>query len=257
VYSGERDVAGYSAGRLVSGQAVFDLALERILRTRLEGSLYHYSEYVDTTRLSDPSYVQGVQSLLRSKYEGRQLDVIFVLGDVAVDFISKRRADFFPTVPIVFSTVDPVVTMPHPTAIVNPISQRKVLDTALRVQPDTRHVAIVAGTTAYDRYYASAAREAFKPDEGRLAFTYLIGLPMRELLSRVATLPEHSIILFMGVTEDGDGRLFLPQEMPDSISAAANAPTYGTASEWITGSSAALFTVPKCCRRTWQPWDCG
>jgi signal transduction histidine kinase len=227
VYSGERDVAGYSAGRLVSGAAVVDLALERILRTRLGGNLYHYSEYVDTTRLGDPAYVKDVQNLLRSKYEGRQLDVIFVFGDVAVDFISKHRADFFPAIPVVFSAVDPVVSMPNSTGIVNPISQRKVLDTALRVQPDTRHVAIVAGTTAYDRYYVSAAREEFKPYEGRLTFTYLTGLPMRELLSRVATLPAHSIILFMGVTEDGDGRLFLPQEMLDSISAAANAPTYG------------------------------
>ena len=50
---------------------------------------------------------------------------------------------------------------------------------------------------------------------------------MRELLSRVATLPAHSIILFMGLTEDGEGRLFLPQEMLDPISAAANAPTFG------------------------------
>ena len=50
---------------------------------------------------------------------------------------------------------------------------------------------------------------------------------MRELLSRVSTLPPHSIILFMGVTQDGEGRLFLPQEMLESVSTAANAPTYG------------------------------
>jgi hypothetical protein len=43
----------------------------------------------------------------------------------------------------------------------------------------------------------------------------------------VATLPAHSIILFMGITEDGEGRLFLPLEMLDSVSLAANAPTYG------------------------------
>ncbi len=227
VYSGERNVAGYSAGRLLSGPAVLDLALERILRTQLGGNLYHYSEYVDTTRLSDPSYERDVLSLFRSKYEGRRLDVIFVWGDVAANFISRHRASFFPEIPIVFNAADPVAAMPNSTGIVNPIRQKKVLDVALLVQPDTQHVAIVAGTTAYDQYYVSAAREEFKPYEGRLTFTYLTGLPIPELLSRVATLPPRSIIIFMGLTEDGEGRFFLPQEMLDSISAAANAPTYG------------------------------
>ena len=149
------------------------------------------------------------------------------MGDVAVDFVWKQRASFFPEIPIVFATADPVPVMPNSTGIMTPIRQRKVLETALRVQPDTRHVAIVAGSSAYDRYYVRSAREEFKPYEDRLTFTYLTGLPMRELLSRVATLPPQSIILFMGVTQDGEGRLFLPQEMLESVSTAANAPTYG------------------------------
>ena len=223
VYSGERNAAGYSAEKDVS----FAAALERILRTRLEGNLNFYPEHVDTTRLGDPIYEQSIRSLLRSKYEGRQLDLIFVFGDVAVDFISKHRADFFPAIPVVFNTADPVVAMPNSTGVETRISQRRVLETALRIQPDTRHVAVVAGTTAYDQYYVRSAREEFTPYEGRLTFTYLIGLPMRELLGRVATLPAHSIVFFMGVTEDREGRSFLPQEMLDPISAAANAPTFG------------------------------
>jgi hypothetical protein len=75
----------------------------------------------------------------------------------------------------VFSAVDPVVAMPNATGIVNPINQRKVLETALRLHPDTKHVAIVAGNSAYDQYYVKAAREQFTPHEGRLAFTYLTG----------------------------------------------------------------------------------
>ena len=227
VYSGERTVAGQSADRNLASAAVFDLILERALRQALQGNLYYYSEHVDTMLLDDASYVRDVHNLLRSKYRGRPLDLIFVRGDVAVDFVSKQRASFFPEIPVVFLTADPVPVMPNSTGIVTPIRQRTVLETALRVQPDTRHVAIVAGSSAYDQYYVRSAREEFKPYEDRLTFTYLTGLPMRELLSRVSTLPPHSIILFMGVTQDGEGRLFLPQEMLESVSTAANAPTYG------------------------------
>jgi signal transduction histidine kinase len=227
LYSGERTVAGRSAERMLANAAIVDLAVERALRQELDGYLYHYSEHIDTMRLDDADYVRDVQNLLRSKYRGQPLDLIFVRGDVAVDFVRAQRASFFPEIPIVFATADPVAVMPNSTGIVTPIRQRRVLETALRVQPDTRHVAIVAGSSAYDQYYVRSARAEFTPYEGRLTFTYLTGLPMGELLTRVSTLPPRSIILYMGVTQDGDGRLFLPQEMLESVTAAANAPTFG------------------------------
>ena len=227
LYSGERTVVGQSSERVLTNAAIVDLTVERVLRQELQGTLYHYSEFVDTLRLNDASYVRDAHNMLRSKYRGRPLDLIFVRGDVAADFVSKQRASFFPETPIVFATADPVPFVLNSTGITTPVRQKKVLDTALRVQPDTRHVTIVAGSSAYDQYYVRSAREEFKPYEDRLTFTYLTGLPMRELLSRVSTLPPHSIVLYMGVTQDGDGRLFLPQEMLQSVSTAANAPTYG------------------------------
>ena len=223
VYSGE---SGYSTGGTVSSMALVDVAIERMLTARLDDLLY-YSEHIDTTRLQDQAYVEDVGSLLRSKYADRKLDLILVLGDVAADFVAKQRAGLFPDVPVVSFSADPVAAIHNATGVVGPIKQRKVLDTALGLHPDTRHVAIVAGTTAYDQYYVNSARREFKPFEGRLAFTYLTDLPLRELLRRVASLPPQTIILFMGVTRDADGRLFLPQEVLKSITTAANAPTYG------------------------------
>ena len=102
-------------------------------------------------RLDDASYARDVHNLLRSKDPGTTTRSDLCKGDVAVDFVSKQRASFFPEIPIVFATADPVPVMPNSTGIVTPIRQRTVLETALRVQPDTRHVTIVAGSSAYDR----------------------------------------------------------------------------------------------------------
>ena len=49
---------------------------------------------------------------------------------------------------------------------------------------------------------------------------------MRDLLQRVTTLPPRSIVVFLTLTADGDGRLFLPHETLDALSAAANAPIF-------------------------------
>ena len=47
------------------------------------------------------------------------------------------------------------------------------LEIALRLQPDTRQVFVVGGTSEFDRHLQAAARREFRPFERRLSFTYL------------------------------------------------------------------------------------
>jgi len=56
---------------------------------------------------------------------------------------------------------------------------------------------------------------------------------MEELLHRVGKLPPHSVILFVLVTQDGDGRSFMPDDVIAKLSAAANAPVYIFADNWL------------------------
>ncbi len=185
VYSGERTVSGLSAVRNASGPSVIDVTLERIVRENLDGNLYHYSEFVDATRMADPAYADAVHDMIRSKYAGSRLDLIFVMGDVAYSFVSRYRATFFPETPIVFSTADPVRAVSNSTGILTPVNIKATLDVALSIDPRIAHVAVVAGASPYDRYYEATARDQFKPFESRVTFTYLTGLAMRDLLQRV------------------------------------------------------------------------
>jgi hypothetical protein len=58
-------------------------------------------------------------------------------------------------------------------------------------------------------------------------FIYLTGLPFNELLRRVAELPEGSLIYYLHLFEDGVGATFVPAEVVNALSVAANAPVYG------------------------------
>ena len=149
VYSGERTVSGLSAVRNASGVSVIDVTLERIVRENLDGNLYHYAEFVDATRMADPAYADALHAMLRSKYAGSRLDLIFVMGDVAYSFVSRYRASFFPETPIVFSTADPVRVMSNSTGILTPVNIKATLDMALSIDPGIAHVAVVAGASPY------------------------------------------------------------------------------------------------------------
>jgi len=175
------------------------------------GNTLYYSEHVDTTRLSDAEYVRDIRSLLRSKYAGAQARSDLRVRRRGGRFHLEGPRQLLPRDTGGLRYRDPVVAMPNSTGVVGRVSQARVLDTALRVRPDTTSVAIVAGTTAYDQYYVRSAPRAFTSYEGRLTFTYLTGLPVRELLSRVggpAAALDHSL---HGRDEDAEGRMFLPQ----------------------------------------------
>ena len=114
------------------------------------------------------------------------------------------------------------------TGLIARLTFRDTLESALSLQPGTTRVTVVSGgVSAFDRYYEAVARSQFKPLEGRIEFTYLKALPAPQLLQQVARLPEHSIVFFTGLSEDGDGQRFLLYEMLDRVSAASNVPTYG------------------------------
>src|SRR5208282_277153 len=75
--------------------------------------------------------------------------------------------------------------------------------------------------------WAAEARKAFHRLENQVELVYLVGLPMKDLLREVAHLPEGSIVYYLQVFEDGVGETFIPAEVVDTLSKAANAPVYG------------------------------
>src|SRR5678816_911559 len=101
------------------------------------------------------------------------------------------------------------------------------LEAALQLQPQTRRVVVVGGTTDIDRLWIRRAREAFSAYKGGLEFTYLTDLPVGQLLKEVAGLPDGTIILFFSLLRDGAGHDFIPREVLSRLSAAARVPIYG------------------------------
>ena len=70
------------------------------------------------------------------------------------------------------------------------------------------------------------ARAQFSRYEPRLDFTYLSGLSSEALEARLAALPEQSIVYYLIVYRDGEGKNFEPLAYLDRIAGVANAPTY-------------------------------
>jgi signal transduction histidine kinase len=218
------------------------IAVNRALRSTFasqwSGHIDIRNEYVNTARLDDDDFMQAQVSLLQRKYAGRRVDLVIAGLSAGLDFAVKFREELFPGVPIVFVAVDEREVKARrlpPDVIGVPIRMdlTRTCDLALRLHPDTRRVFVVAGSSPFDAEWVAEARRTFRVHEDRVEFVYLTGLPMDELLERVANLPEQSLIYFLHLHRDSTGKPFYSAEVLERIAARANAPIYGHVDTYV------------------------
>jgi PAS domain S-box-containing protein len=177
-------------------------------------------------------------SLLKQKYDGRKVDLLIAGLSSGLDFVLAHRDDLFPAVPVVHIAVDQrEVKARHlpPDVIGVPIwfDLEKTLELALRLHPDTRRVFVVAGSAPFDAEWEAEARRTFQHSEGRIEFVYLTGLPTDELLRRVESLPERSVVYYLHIYRDGAGKHYSPADALELLAARANAPIYGNVDTYV------------------------
>ena len=224
-------LALFATGRDAEGTITFDRALRRRLYRGLGGALDYYSEYFDTGRFPDLRYQAAFAEFLRKKYSGRHFDVLVTIDNGGLEFLAEHHDELFPGSPVVsWSLISPPsATIPDSTGLIADVDFGASLDLVSRLQPDVTHVFVVSGASSSDKANVERARDQFARFQSRFTFTYLSGLPTRELERRLATLPPASIVYYVVVYEDGTGATFYPLEYLDRIAAVANRPIYS----WI------------------------
>ena len=217
----------YSTRRDAEFSIVGENELPRILDVGLKRDLDYYSEFIDVARFPDTSYRTAVGDFLRLKYQGVTFDLVVAMGDVATEFVTTNRDQLFKGIPAVFLANSPEARITSNAS--GFILERNFTDTLRLVeqlQPDVRSVFVVTGGGEADRAFEQMARSQFKPFESRFTFTYLAGLTVSELERQLAALPDHSVVYYVLVTEDGAGDKFHPLDFVDRVTTAANRPTY-------------------------------
>jgi signal transduction histidine kinase len=195
-------------------------------------------EPLDISRFPDAEGRALLANFLRQKYTGQKVDLVIAALSPALDFALDYRERIFPGIPIVFSALDDedVRTRTLPADVIGAPLEYDLggtLELALRLQPGTRRVFVIAGSASYDARWEALARQRFRPYEDRLELVYLSGLSMDDLLNRIANLPDHSIIQYLHIFADAAGKTFIPAEALDLVAAKANAPIYGYVGSYI------------------------
>ena len=155
--------------------------------------------------------LQNVIDHLRHKTESNPVDLVIAVVPTANEFLLSHGETLFPGIPKLFVIPgDPAVKeiQSIPEAVVIESSSEVVLRTDVArifsLLPDTKHLVVVCGSGPIDQVYLSRAKRAIASTEAarRAQVSYLVGLPLEELLERVAKLEELTTVLFLTYHQD-------------------------------------------------------
>jgi PAS domain S-box-containing protein len=207
------------------------------------GAFNLHFEFMDLWKHPEPVSRRQFVKYLSDKFTKQPIDLIIALHSPALNFLVEEGKDLFPSVPVinVIAASEFVFGEDMQNAyerrvrhlkrpfIILPVS-RDVTSTVASItelQPGTRSLVVIAGSGLLDRMMEQATRRGLQEWQRRLAIEYWGGLPLEEVLKRVATLDRNAAILFVSFGADRDGRAYSTPEVARRISGAAKAPTFG------------------------------
>jgi signal transduction histidine kinase len=188
-------------------------------------------EHVDVARFESPEMEERrLRAIYGAKYGNQRFDVIVAALPEPFRFVLRARDELWPGVPVVVCGVDERTVRdlkPPPGFAVLTIrfDMEGTVRVAQALLPDTRHVALVGGASPPERAYHDLVRRAVSA-VGGLDVIDLTALPIADVLDRVATLPEHTVVVQSSYQVDGAGRRFNGIDLVPHISKAANRPVF-------------------------------
>ncbi len=192
----------------------------------------------DLSRFGSNNYQLLLRDFLQTKYADKKIDLVIAILSPSLDFLLKYGSVIFPGTPIVFCGIDKTelgnrLLPPHVRGILVKREFAPTVEIALSLHPKTERAVVVAGTSDFDTRLLEQAKIDFGFYEERLQFQYLTTLPLQDLLTELSHLPARTLVFYMTLFRDGAGETFVPFEVVERVSAAANAPTYGFMDQYV------------------------
>lgn len=167
---------------------------------------------------------------LRALVATRRLDLVVTIGAPAAEFVSRQRP--FPGVPTLIAGLESRQTRglaiePNDLVVAAVFDPPGVLEDVLRLFPETKTMAVVLGASPLERFWHGELEREFAPFSGRLAFEWLDGMSLEQMLARVARLGPEAVILYGSLKIDAAG---MPHEEDEGLAALrsiASRPIFG------------------------------
>ena len=183
-------------------RARFDVAFVDAVRSADSTPIDLYEETIETRRFPGSQQSWLMKEYLRNRYADRPIDVIVAAASGPVTFARLYREMF--GAPAIVAILPPARQIAEDPDLITGLRGGSwvngTLDLALTLLPGTRSVFVINGARDDNEEIESEVELQLKTYPRNLEFVPLRNLPLDDLVSRVATLPRDSIVLFFRQT---------------------------------------------------------
>lgn len=215
-----------------------DKAMRESLASKTDGRVLFFSESLDLQRFAMESLGPELVALLAKKYNALRIDVVVAVSQKALEFFEQHGAQLWPGARVVFvgflgDEFKPSALPPGASAVLSVLDAAGTIDIARHLQAGAHRIVVVSGAAEVDRRSEQQARKALADLDESVTVEFLTGLPLPELLARVAAEPPDSIVIYLVQFRDRDGRPYEPLDVLRAVVEASRAPVYGAGEPYI------------------------
>jgi signal transduction histidine kinase/ABC-type uncharacterized transport system substrate-binding protein len=179
-------------------RARFDAAFVEAIRAAGSVQIDLYEETIEAARFPGADQSQLLVDFMRRKYAGRPIDVIVAQGMVPLTFARQNRTLFGnPPIVTVISPAGQIAPAEGVTGLQGGFFIGGTIDLALALLPDIQSVFVVDGARENSDALQREIERQVQGRVPRLRLVYLRDLALRDVLSRIAAIPAHSVVLFI------------------------------------------------------------
>ncbi|QSQ19431.1 nodulation protein V [Pyxidicoccus parkwayensis] len=198
-------------------------------------------ESLDLGWARGPSYTHALHTWYLAKYRERRPDALIAFRSDAIQVALQLRRELWPDIPMVVLSEDARLweNQPRPERVAGlwlHYDMRATAELALRLLPGTRRLALITGSSPWERARQEQMVRELQPllAQRGLELIDLSNLPLAELLQRARTLPDDTTVLAFTFMTDPSGRPFVGREIARMLLSASNRPCF-TLHETVLG----------------------
>ena len=190
------------------------------------------TEFMDTKRYNDKSYINDLLLLYKNKYRQQTLDVIVVSDDNAFQFAQRYRNVLFPGVPIVFCGVNYLQNPQEMgklniTGVTESYDILGTINMGLSLFPNTKNLYVINDQTTTGKANSLKLSEVSPKLPQSVVVTEIPPMSMQQLKHEITSLDDDTLILLMSFTTDKNNHKFSYESSIEMIHGNANRPIIG------------------------------
>lgn len=204
-------------------------------RFEKQGDAYLTTVYMDTKKVATPLYLDKLFELYKEKFKDREFDLIVVVDNNALEFVTRYHEQLFKNLPVVFlgiNNFDEAMIYKNSmrsftTGVVEEVDIKKNIDLILKIHPDLEKLIVIndRSKTGY-----AMKRDIFQvlPEyNNRFEVDYIDNMNIEDIKTRIKVLPKKSAILWVLLFKDKAGKYFTHKESLRQIREVSPRPIYG------------------------------